>query len=216
MKWILVLAVGVLGSSIGVFAVSANQSVANIDLRVWQSTSDSKRIYVSARAEGEAWQPTTRVTLDDENSAGTWRYGDIAIEVALPGPTFVYPGPGPVTTFQVQLHANSRGEVAASIQVPVALRSDVLDLRMQAENGARRECYSSYAILPADGMTAIECNGISGPPETVESMRATVEIKSEDGASLGEVEYRCNPVDDPAVPANRWLCRQFQFDPMWP
>ena len=43
----------------------------------------SPRGVLSARPPGESWQPTTRVRFDGVNSSGTYRYGDLAVDVAF-------------------------------------------------------------------------------------------------------------------------------------
>lgn len=40
---------------------------------------------VSVKAEGQRWQPTTRISLDDKIAAG-WRYADVSLTVPLPAP----------------------------------------------------------------------------------------------------------------------------------
>lgn len=60
---------------------------AGIELRVWQSTRNSNRIYVSARPVLGTWAAlgTVPLPLDDGlSSNGRFRYGDISLDVPLP------------------------------------------------------------------------------------------------------------------------------------
>ena len=57
-------------------------------MRVWQDVRDDLRIYISARVAGGSWDTlgTIRLLLDDGlSSTGRYRYGDISLDVALPG-----------------------------------------------------------------------------------------------------------------------------------
>ena len=62
-------------------------TTATVEVRVWQSTNDPLGIYISARPEGGDWRVlgTIPLPLDEENSQGTFRYGDIAVEVEVGG-----------------------------------------------------------------------------------------------------------------------------------
>lgn len=64
---------------------SAQDSTATVELRVWQGIEDPLRIYVSARHEAGSWATlgTIPLALDRESSRGTFRYGDIDLEVPL-------------------------------------------------------------------------------------------------------------------------------------
>jgi len=57
----------------------------NVEVRVWQSTADSRSLYISARQEDGDWGAlgTVPVDMSGLNSRGTFRYGDIAIEVEV-------------------------------------------------------------------------------------------------------------------------------------
>ena len=63
----------------------AQDSTSTVELRVWQGIADPLRIYVSARHEAGSWATlgTIPLALDSENSRGTFRYGDISLEVPL-------------------------------------------------------------------------------------------------------------------------------------
>ena len=69
------------------FTGTASQdSTANVELRVWQRMANALSIYVSARPEGGNWATlgTIPLPLDQRNSRGTFRYGDITLAVPLP------------------------------------------------------------------------------------------------------------------------------------
>ena len=63
---------------------------ATVEVRVWQDVGDELAIYISARPAGGSWRTlgTIPLPLDDGvSSSGRFRYGDIAIDVPLPGQT---------------------------------------------------------------------------------------------------------------------------------
>ena len=64
---------------------SAQDLTAAVELRVWQRIDDPFRIYVSARHKAGSWNTlgTIPLSLDRENSRGTFRYGDISLEVPM-------------------------------------------------------------------------------------------------------------------------------------
>lgn len=64
---------------------SANLATT-VQLRVWQHIANPLRIYVSARHEAGSWATlgTIPLSLDGVSSRGTFRYGDIALDVPLP------------------------------------------------------------------------------------------------------------------------------------
>ena len=61
------------------------QSTARVEVRVWQSVSDDRGIYVSARPAGGSWATlgTIPLDLDGLSSSRAYRYGDIAVDVPL-------------------------------------------------------------------------------------------------------------------------------------
>lgn len=65
--------------------VAAQDSTANVQVRVWQSTQDAESLYISARPEGGSWNTLGTIPLDMSglNSRGTFRYGDITLGVPL-------------------------------------------------------------------------------------------------------------------------------------
>ena len=85
-RWLLVVLAGLLTLLVALPA-TAQTEAANVELRVWQRIEDPLRIYVSARPEGGSWGTlgTIPLALDQRNSRGTFRYGDIDLGVPLPG-----------------------------------------------------------------------------------------------------------------------------------
>ena len=68
--------------------VPLRASTVGVEVRVWQDVRDDLRIYISARIAGGSWSTlgTIRLLLDDGLwSSGRLRYGDISLDVALPG-----------------------------------------------------------------------------------------------------------------------------------
>ena len=96
-RWLIVALVGALTLSIAI-SVTAQDSTTNVQLRVWQHTEDPLRIYVSARHEEGSWNTlgTIPLALDQENSRGTFRYGDITLAVPLPKLEAPTPKPAPL------------------------------------------------------------------------------------------------------------------------
>ena len=59
---------------------------ATVEVRVWQSTINPRTLYISARVARGSWATLGTVPLDMSglNERGTYRYGDISLEVPLP------------------------------------------------------------------------------------------------------------------------------------
>lgn len=59
---------------------------ATVEVRVWQSTIDPGTLYISARAAWGSWEAvgTNRLDMSGLSSRGTYRYGDISLEVPFP------------------------------------------------------------------------------------------------------------------------------------
>ena len=83
-RWILVALAAVIALAVALPA-TAQDSTTNVELRVWQRTTNPLSIYVSARPEDGSWATlgTIPLALDQRNSRGTFRYGDIDLEVPL-------------------------------------------------------------------------------------------------------------------------------------
>ena len=83
----IVLAVtAMIGVAIIAVVTAQDGSTANVEVRVWQSTSDAESLYISARPEGGSWATLGTIPLDMSglNSRGTFRYGDITVAVPVP------------------------------------------------------------------------------------------------------------------------------------
>ena len=87
-RWFIVSLAGLLALSVALPA-SGQDLTATVELRVWQRIEDPLRIYVSARPEDGSWNTlgTIPLPLDQLNRSGSFRYGDIALGVPLPGAT---------------------------------------------------------------------------------------------------------------------------------
>ena len=76
---------------VGLVASSAqDQSTATVEVRVWQDVGDELQIYISARPADGSWATlgTIPLPLDDGvSSSGRFRFGDISVDVPLPGQT---------------------------------------------------------------------------------------------------------------------------------
>ncbi len=93
-RWLILALVGALTLSV-VLGVAAQQRTSkNIEVRVWESTSDPEANFVSARPEGGSWRTlgTIPIPLADETSNGRYRYGDITLAVPIELPEPEVPG----------------------------------------------------------------------------------------------------------------------------
>ena len=81
--------------------VSAQDSnTANVEVRVWQSTRDAERLWISARPEGGSWATlgTIPLSMGEVNTRGTLRYEDITLAVPVTGVDApAEPTPSPTT-----------------------------------------------------------------------------------------------------------------------
>ena len=84
-----VIAALILAAALAPGNEAAAQSTARVEVRVWQSVSDDRGIYVSARPAGGSWAAlgTIPLDLDGLSSSRAYRYGDIAIEAHSVGRT---------------------------------------------------------------------------------------------------------------------------------
>ena len=60
-------------------------TIAGVDVRVWQRTSNARSLYISARPRGGSWSTLGTIPLNMSGRSGTFRYGDITVRVPLPG-----------------------------------------------------------------------------------------------------------------------------------
>ncbi|MDE2933897.1 MAG: hypothetical protein OXS47_08515 [Chloroflexota bacterium] len=72
---------------VGFVAIAAAQDSpsANVEVRVWQSTRDAERLWISARPEGGSWATLGTIPLEmgERNSRETLRYEDIVLSVPV-------------------------------------------------------------------------------------------------------------------------------------
>lgn len=86
-------------------AFAQNERTANVEVRVWQRSSDHSQVYISARPEGGSWRTLGTVPLGTGNTgqgsewgtSGAFRYSDITLEVRLPAQAAA-PMPSPTPT----------------------------------------------------------------------------------------------------------------------
>ena len=85
----------------GAFAtLSQSSRTANIEVRVWESTTDAEANYISARPEGGSWRTLGTIPLGkgdatpyEETASGRYRYSDITLAVPLPASDAATPRP---------------------------------------------------------------------------------------------------------------------------
>ena len=89
-NWIIVALVAVIAIG-GAVAFAQSSRTANVEIRVWESTSDPTLNYISARPEGGSWRTLGTIPLGrgdasayEETSSGRFRYSDITLAVPLP------------------------------------------------------------------------------------------------------------------------------------
>ena len=77
-------------------------TAAGFEIRVWQGLSNLRSLHISARPEGGSWAdfPTSPLDMRGLDDTGRWRYGDIALRVAVPAdvPPELEPTPTPDAT----------------------------------------------------------------------------------------------------------------------
>lgn len=104
-NWLIVALVAVIAVG-GAVAFAQSSRTANVEIRVWESTSDPTRNYISARPEGGSWSTLGTIPLGtgdasayEETSNGRFRYSDITLAVPLPdGAARSTPTPSPTAT----------------------------------------------------------------------------------------------------------------------
>ncbi len=82
--WIIVALIGALTLSLVTIVTAQDSQTANFEIRVWQSTSDAERLFISARPEASRWGDTVELDMSGLNSRETFRYGDIILVVPSP------------------------------------------------------------------------------------------------------------------------------------
>ncbi len=124
--------------------LASGNLTTTVELRVWQRIQDPLGIYVSARHEAGSWATlgTIPLSLDRENSRGTFRYGDVSLEVPLPGPRLVAGPPatlGLAPFYEKYLDAGGLPVVASSDVPDAALfrARDIIDEMLAHSNHLR-------------------------------------------------------------------------------
>jgi len=101
----------------GAVAFAQSSRTANVEIRVWESTSDPTRNYISARPEGGSWSTLGTIPLGtgdasayETTSNGRFRYSDITLPVPLPEGSASQPRvtPTPTPTPTPQLSGDRR------------------------------------------------------------------------------------------------------------
>ncbi len=104
-NWIIAGLVAVIAIG-GAVTFAQSSRTANVEVRVWESTSDPTLNYISARPEGGSWRTLGTIPLGSgdasayaETSNGRFRYSDITLAVPLPdSPSAPHPTPTPTPT----------------------------------------------------------------------------------------------------------------------
>ena len=98
-NWIIAGLVAVIAVG-GAVAFAQSSRTANVEIRVWESTSDPTRNYISARPEGGSWSTLGTIPLGtgdasayETTSNGRFRYSDITLAVPLPSEQAAAPAP---------------------------------------------------------------------------------------------------------------------------
>lgn len=108
--------IAIIGVAFVAIAAAQDSRTTNVEVRVWQSTRDAERLWISARPEGGSWGTlgTIPLGMEEENSRGTLRYEDITLAVPLPdsaapiAPPTPEPTPAPSGT-QPVIHTSADG-----------------------------------------------------------------------------------------------------------
>ena len=94
-----------LAGSIGFGAHAQSGRTANVEIRVWESTSDPTQNYISARPAGGSWRTLGTIPLGkgaaseyEKTSNGRFRYSDITLAVPLPETAAAAPTETPTPT----------------------------------------------------------------------------------------------------------------------
>ncbi len=90
-RTLLLAVIAVIGLAVIATVAAQDTPTTNVEVRIWQSTRDTERIFVSARHEDGRWDTlgTIPLAMDQENSRGTYRYSDITLSVPLAEPRAV-------------------------------------------------------------------------------------------------------------------------------
>ena len=142
-----VIAALILAAALAPGNEAAAQSTARVEVRVWQSVSDDRGIYVSARPAGGSWAAlgTIPLDLDGLSSSRAYRYGDIAIDAPLSGEP-----DAPRATVEVRVWQKIADERALYVSARPAGGSwatlGTIPLDMSGLSGSRAYRYGDIAV----------------------------------------------------------------------
>lgn len=199
---VLALALAVIGA---LAIVSAQSSTADVEVRIWQSTSNGK-VYWSARAAGGSWSElgTNLASSPETNKSGSFRYEDFVIAV-------------PLTSSPVQIDVDSaplRIAIGEHIEgkyleggVLSTFEADEYDLEVWYDLGNGRftgEC-GNRDILIAGEAGEMWCE--DAPLSRITAVKAVYE--GTDHETRDDVHYRCEEYSGYAEgdwQSRRWAC----------
>lgn len=86
MRRMVLVALAALLGLVALETAGAQGPTATVEVRVWQNVRSDEHIRISARPAGGSWRTlgTILLPLDQTNPRGTFRYGDIELDVPLP------------------------------------------------------------------------------------------------------------------------------------
>ena len=124
--------VGVIAVGGLAFVFAQSTRTADVEVRVWESTSDPTRNYISARPAGGSWSTLGTIPLGrgeasayETTSNGRFRYSDITLAVPLPeGASALATTPTPVSSIFLRFTTDKSGRISGSI----ATRSENEDI----------------------------------------------------------------------------------------
>ena len=133
------LLAGALALAVGVAVFAQMRSTATVEVRVWQSKSDASALYISARPAGGSWRELGTIPLDmsGESSTGTYRYGDIALDVPVSDAPSATPTPTPTPTAMPT--ATPTREVPLTGRIALSCEWTGPDVRVTVGNGFAEE-----------------------------------------------------------------------------
>ena len=160
----------VIAALVGVIAVGGalvyaqSSRTADVEVRVWESTSDPERNYISARPEGGSWSTLGTIPLGrgeasayETTSNGRFRYSDITLAVPLPdeadAPTVALADVG---SFHVRFYTDHDGYTYAEIAVSMLHSSiergveSISGIAYHVRPGNRSNLYAGYYLTNAE------------------------------------------------------------------
>ncbi len=144
----------VIAALVGVIAIGGAlvyaqaSRTADVEVRVWESTSDPERNYISARPAGGSWSTLGTIPLGRGDASayattsnGRFRYSDITLGVPLPEGASALPTmPSPVSSIFLRFTTNNRGRINGSIAT-----------RSESEDSLPAYTLNVYVSFPGGG-----------------------------------------------------------------